>query len=91
MAPEYIQAGEVTPKIDVYAFGVVLLELITGKEAVFLQDGEEVLLSEALMEADINSLVDPRLQVKHPLGYVIDQSELASRLLKLSMACLAPD
>lgn len=91
MAPEYIQALEVTPKIDVYAFGVVLLELITGKEAVFLQHGEEVLLSEAVMEADINGLVDPRLQVKHPLGHVIDQSELASRLLKLSVACLAPE
>jgi serine/threonine protein kinase len=30
MAPEYFRAGQITQKIDSYAFGVVLLELLTG-------------------------------------------------------------
>ena len=30
----YAQYGDVSPKIDVYAFGVVLYELISAKEAV---------------------------------------------------------
>ncbi|CAK9171778.1 unnamed protein product [Ilex paraguariensis] len=55
MAPEYIENRVVTPKIDVYAFGVVMLELITGKDAAIIQEGREVLLSAAItsiMEGD---------------------------------------
>ncbi|KAL4383033.1 hypothetical protein GQ457_15G017130 [Hibiscus cannabinus] len=34
LAPEYMMCGKVDEKIDVYSYGVVLLELITGKEAI---------------------------------------------------------
>ncbi|CAI9763681.1 unnamed protein product [Fraxinus pennsylvanica] len=33
LAPEYFNGGNMTEKVDVYAFGVVLLELITGERA----------------------------------------------------------
>ncbi|CAI8594672.1 unnamed protein product [Vicia faba] len=33
MAPEYVQTTKVSEKVDVYSFGVILLELTTGKEA----------------------------------------------------------
>lgn len=34
LAPEYFMYGKVSDKIDVYAFGVVLLELISGREPI---------------------------------------------------------
>ncbi|THF98481.1 hypothetical protein TEA_005976 [Camellia sinensis var. sinensis] len=39
LAPEYLQRGLATMKSDVYAFGVVLFEIISGKEAVIRTKG----------------------------------------------------
>ncbi|XP_047056783.1 lysM domain receptor-like kinase 3 [Lolium rigidum] len=38
LAPEYLRDGLATAKCDVYAFGVVLFELISGKEAITKTD-----------------------------------------------------
>lgn len=35
----YAQYGDVSPKVDVYAFGVVLYELISAKEAIVKING----------------------------------------------------
>ncbi|KAM0064747.1 putative protein kinase RLK-Pelle-DLSV family [Helianthus debilis subsp. tardiflorus] len=30
MAPEYVSHGQLTEKVDVYSFGVLILEVVTG-------------------------------------------------------------
>ncbi|KAI7736876.1 hypothetical protein M8C21_014417, partial [Ambrosia artemisiifolia] len=81
MPPEYAQYGEVSPKVDVYAFGVVLFELISAKEAVVKTNefGNESkglvgLFDEVLSLSDpsdgLSKLVDPRLGADYPLDSV---------------------
>lgn len=92
MAPEYGKAGPVTPKVDVYAYGVLMLELITGKDANFIQDGMEEQLSAAIVstmeaknpEAELSLLVDPTLDGNNGTNVLL-------RMAELSVACLTQE
>ncbi|KAE8661490.1 putative receptor protein kinase TMK1 [Hibiscus syriacus] len=43
MAPEYAVTGRVTTKVDVFSFGVILMELISGRKALDETQSEESL------------------------------------------------
>ncbi|RDX95205.1 Receptor-like cytosolic serine/threonine-protein kinase RBK1, partial [Mucuna pruriens] len=63
LAPEYFMHGIVDEKTDVFAFGVLLLELITGRRAVD-SDSRQSLVTWAKPFLDTNNikgLADPRL------------------------------
>ncbi|XP_038693220.1 lysM domain receptor-like kinase 3 [Tripterygium wilfordii] len=88
MPPEYAQYGDVSPKVDVYAFGVVLYELLSAKEAVVKANGSlaeskglVALFEEALNQPDpkedLCKLVDPRLGDGYPVDSVVKMAQLA--------------
>ncbi|KAL0535791.1 hypothetical protein IC582_024716 [Cucumis melo] len=66
LAPEYFMHGKVSDKIDVYAFGVVLLELLSGRKPISnnCPKGQESLVMWAkpiLSEGKVSQLLDPSL------------------------------
>ncbi|KAM3327831.1 receptor-like cytosolic serine/threonine-protein kinase RBK1 [Capsicum galapagoense] len=62
MAPEYFMHGLVHEKTDVFAFGVLVLELITGRRAVDSSRQSLVMWAKPMLEQNnVKELVDPRL------------------------------
>ncbi|CAN8271328.1 unnamed protein product [Cochlearia groenlandica] len=66
LAPEYFMYGKVSDKVDVYAFGVVLLELISGRISISPDNprGQESLVMWAkpiIEKGDTKELLDPNI------------------------------
>ncbi|KAJ6816595.1 putative serine/threonine-protein kinase PBL7 [Iris pallida] len=90
LSPEYFQHGKLSDKTDVYAFGVVLLELITGRKVIDQSrpQGDEnlVLWAKPLLqqgEGAMEKLIDPMLKVTswHEM----------SRMVRAASACVKND
>ncbi|GAV85967.1 Pkinase_Tyr domain-containing protein, partial [Cephalotus follicularis] len=74
LAPEYAASGKLTEKSDVFSYGVMLLELITGRRPVdntgemedSLVDWARPLCLQAIEDGNYDELVDPRLENNYP-------------------------
>ncbi|EOX95284.1 Kinase superfamily protein isoform 2 [Theobroma cacao] len=90
VAPEYAMTGHLLVKSDVYSYGVVLLELLTGRTPVDMSQpsGQENLVTWArpiLRDKDrLEELADPRLGGKYP-------KEDYVRVCTIAAACVAPE
>ncbi|XP_010261963.1 PREDICTED: serine/threonine-protein kinase CDL1 [Nelumbo nucifera] len=91
LAPEYFQHGKVSDKTDVYAFGVVLLELITGRKPIEAKrpPGDEnlVLWAKPLLEQGgaMHELLDPELK----LGQ--HNSTQMTQMIQAAAACISSE
>uniref|UniRef100_A0A0E0LBR2 non-specific serine/threonine protein kinase n=1 Tax=Oryza punctata TaxID=4537 RepID=A0A0E0LBR2_ORYPU len=90
LAPEYASTGKLTEKSDVFSFGVVLLELITGRKPVdssrplgdeSLVEWSRPLLNRAIENQEFDELVDPRLDGDY------DDVEMF-RVIEAAAACI---
>ncbi|XP_020599535.1 probable serine/threonine-protein kinase PBL21 isoform X2 [Phalaenopsis equestris] len=72
-APDYAMSGKLTVKSDIYSFGVVLLELLTGRKAydITRKGGEENLITWARPflndRRQFTRLADPLLRGRFPV------------------------
>ncbi|RDX71954.1 putative serine/threonine-protein kinase PBL5, partial [Mucuna pruriens] len=85
MAPEYAEFGKVSIKTDVYAFGVVLLQLITGMRTTDKRVEEKGLVGWArplLREGKCQELIDGRMINSHDCHQLYWMSHLAGNCLQ---------
>ncbi|KAK3439245.1 hypothetical protein EUGRSUZ_C03360 [Eucalyptus grandis] len=88
IAPETYSSGEQTEKSDTFSFGIVLLELITGRRPVVPTNDEFLVysvtrhhLTQALSDGNFNFLADTRLENNY-------NHEEMDRMVACAVACV---
>ncbi|CAN1238093.1 LysM domain receptor-like kinase 3 [Linum grandiflorum] len=96
MAPEFQTRGVVTQKCDVYAFGVVVLELLSGDQALRYEfdEGSEGFRRISVIEmakeavagggAGVRKWVDGRLKDSYPV-------DVAEKMVLMGLECVDED
>ncbi|KAI3795626.1 hypothetical protein L1987_38282 [Smallanthus sonchifolius] len=89
-APEYVSTGHLYVKSDVYGFGIVLVEMLTGLRALDtsrpaaqqnLSDWVKPFLTE---RRKVKNIMDSRLEGRYP-------SNAAVQIAQLAFTCLGPE
>ncbi|CAA3010791.1 LRR receptor-like serine threonine- kinase FEI 1 [Olea europaea subsp. europaea] len=86
LAPEYMQSGRATEKTDVYSFGVLVLEIVSGKrptDASFIEKGLNIVgwLNYLVSENRQREIVDPNC--------VAVETESLDALLSIAIQCVS--
>ncbi|KAL3347398.1 hypothetical protein AABB24_021197 [Solanum stoloniferum] len=90
MAPEYLARGQLTEKADVYSFGVLLLEIVTGRQNNKRNNTEYTVslvsdVWEHFQRGIVEELFDPNLMLhKH---HTINVKNEVARVLHVGLLC----
>ncbi|CAN8326283.1 unnamed protein product [Cochlearia groenlandica] len=85
IAPEYVYTLRVNEKSDIYSFGVVLLELVTGKQPTDPELGDKDMakwVCTTLDQRGLEPVIDPKLD----LGF----KEEISKVIHIGLLCTSP-
>ncbi|CAL5024099.1 unnamed protein product [Urochloa decumbens] len=91
MAPEYGMGSEITTGGDVYSFGVLLLEMLTGKQPtddLFVDDLNLHNFTDSMFPDKLSEIIDPYMmrEESQPCAEVWTQSYIVP-LLSLGLSC----
>ncbi|XVE69790.1 hypothetical protein DITRI_Ditri10aG0019400 [Diplodiscus trichospermus] len=90
VAPEAALTGQPAKEADVYSFGIVLLEILTGRKPVMFTQDEDIVkwVKKQLQKGQISELLEPGMLELDP-----ESSEWEEFLLgvKVGLLCSAPD
>ncbi|KAH6796296.1 hypothetical protein C2S51_037282 [Perilla frutescens var. frutescens] len=90
VAPEATLTGKPTKEADVYSFGIVVLEILTGKKPVMFTQDEDIVkwVKRQLQRGQVSELLEPGLVELDP-----ESSEWEEFLLgvKVGLLCTMPD
>ncbi|CAN4086944.1 unnamed protein product [Withania somnifera] len=90
LAPEYAMTGHLLVKSDVYSYGVVLLELLSGRKPVDLSQppGQENLVAWArpllTTKEGLETIIDPAIESDIPLDSI-------SKVAAIASMCVQPE
>lgn len=88
LAPEYFMHGIINEKTDVFAFGVLLLELITGRLPIDNSQQSLVIWAKPLLQSSrLEDLADPRLAGEYDPEEMARVATVASLCVHHSATC----
>ncbi|KAD2393990.1 hypothetical protein E3N88_40967 [Mikania micrantha] len=85
LAPEYMMYGDLSTKADVYSFGVLILQIITGRKNMtsdIFPWGRLETVKKNWLEETLSDIIDPRIDV--------DSSSMTS-FVEIGLLCLQED
>lgn len=90
MAPEYVKDGLISPKLDVYSFGIVMLEMLANRVAISFKASR----TERYLSSWLRSYLDDVVGLDEVLGGILLESwprEHLERFCSLAKECTSKD